>query len=96
MVDDLEGSFLLANYLGVRFDRLVGHYKAPTPLVVCRRRYPGAKCNYKNTGKEVGIMTVEETTLDMMKEMLGYSDEDFIKWREIPRNIRVAEQMPDG
>jgi len=40
-------------------------------------------------------MAVEETTLNMMKEMLGYSDEEFTKWKENPRNIRVAEQMPD-
>lgn len=40
-------------------------------------------------------MTTDQTMIDMMKGILGYSDEEFAKWKENPRNLRVAGRMPD-
>lgn len=40
-------------------------------------------------------MAVDENVLEMMKQSLGYSDEDWAKWKAEPRNMRMAERMPD-
>jgi len=40
-------------------------------------------------------MAAEQAMIDMMKEILGYTDEEWTRWKENPRNLRVAERMPD-
>ena len=40
-------------------------------------------------------MTDNENALDAIKAMLGYSDEEWGRWKKNPRNIRVAGRMAD-
>ena len=40
-------------------------------------------------------MAVDENVLEMMKQTLGYSDEEWEEWKAEPRNMRMAERMPD-
>ncbi len=40
-------------------------------------------------------MAVDENVLEMMKQQLGYSDEEWEKWKAEPRNMAIAERMPD-
>ena len=40
-------------------------------------------------------MAVDENMLDMMKQTFGYSDEEMARWKAEPRNMKMAENMPD-
>lgn len=40
-------------------------------------------------------MAVDENLLEMMKQQLGYSDEEWEKWKAEPRNMAIAERMSD-
>jgi len=40
-------------------------------------------------------MAVDENILEMMKQSLGYSDDEWETWKAEPRNMRMAERMPD-
>lgn len=40
-------------------------------------------------------MAIDENVLEMMKQTLGYSDEEFEKWKAVPRNMQIAERMPN-
>lgn len=40
-------------------------------------------------------MAVNEDMINMFQEMLGYSDEEFAEWKAVPRNRRLAENLPE-
>lgn len=40
-------------------------------------------------------MTVNENILEMMKQSMGYSDEEWERWKAEPRNMSMAERMPE-
>ena len=40
-------------------------------------------------------MAVDENILAMMRQNLGYSDEEWERWKADPRNMSMAERMPD-
>jgi uncharacterized repeat protein (TIGR04076 family) len=40
-------------------------------------------------------MAVNEQVLEMMKQTMGYSDEEWERWKAVPRNMQIAERMPD-
>jgi len=40
-------------------------------------------------------MPLDENILEMMKQTLGYSDEEWERWKAEPRNMQMAERMPD-
>ena len=40
-------------------------------------------------------MAADEETAGAFQHMLGYSDEEFAEWKAVPRNLRLAENMPE-
>ncbi len=40
-------------------------------------------------------MTASENVLELMKQSMGYTDEEWERWKKIPRNMEIAERMPD-
>lgn len=40
-------------------------------------------------------MSVDDNMLEMMKQTFGYNDEEWERWKAEPRNMRIAENMPD-
>jgi uncharacterized repeat protein (TIGR04076 family) len=40
-------------------------------------------------------MAVNENVLEMMKQTFGYTDEEWERWKAEPRNMHIAERMPD-
>ncbi len=40
-------------------------------------------------------MAVSENVLEMMKQTFGYTDEEWEQWKAEPRNMQMAERMPD-
>lgn len=40
-------------------------------------------------------MATDENALELFKGMLGYSDEQFAKWKSVPRNMRLVENMEE-
>jgi uncharacterized repeat protein (TIGR04076 family) len=41
------------------------------------------------------MVAVDENRFDVFKQMLGYSDEEFARWKAVPRNLRLAEHMEE-
>ena len=40
-------------------------------------------------------MPADENILEMMKQGMGYTDEEWEEWKADPRNMSVAERMPE-
>jgi len=45
--------------------------------------------------EEVFKMALDENMVGAFQHMLGYSDEEFARWKAVPRNLRLAENMPE-